>query len=322
MGMNDGQTPRRQQQERNRAPSTTIEYSVTLIDLYLGRLAHFQLSRDVFCSHCQGSGAKPGYKAQDCIDCKGTGSQTKLASMGGGYVRTNYIDCPTCKGQGVRVKEKERCKKCKGEKVVKGKAKLNVTIEPGMRDGQKLVFKEQSDCVPGCKKAGNLIIQLRLKSHEEIIIRNNDLKVKAHITLSEALLGLDRAVFTHLDGRPIRVKTLTGHVIRPGDVCVLRGEGIPGWRGDRTGDLYIEWEIDFPNDHWLPQIESLKLASLLPPKRSDPSKEYGEVTGRVGEAVDEKEGESVFDGSTKGLGRVQQVILVKGKINEVRVKYI
>lgn len=243
MGMNDGAPPRRAQQERYRAPSTTIEYTVTLIDIYLGRLAHFQLSRNIFCPACEGSGAKPGCKAQHCIDCKGTGTQTKLASMGGGYVRTHHIDCPTCKGEGLKVKEKERCKKCKGEKVVKGKAKLDVTIEPGMRDGQRLIFKGQSDCVPGCKKAGNLIIQLKLQHHEEITVRNNDLLVKAHITLSEALLGLERAVFTHLDGRSIRVKTLQGNVIRPGDVCVLRKEGIPGWNGDRTGDLYIQVSI-------------------------------------------------------------------------------
>jgi len=240
MGMNDGHPPRRPKEQRNKAPSTTIEYSVTLTDLYLGRSAHFQLSRNVFCSHCEGSGAKPGFKAQECVDCKGTGNQSKLASMGGGYVRQHYIDCPTCKGEGFKVKEKEKCKKCKGAKVTQGKAKLNVDIQPGMRDGQKLVFKEQSDCVPGCKKAGNLIIQLKLKQHETIQVKNNDLKVQAHVTLSEALLGLDRAVFTHLDGRSIRVKTQHGNVIRPGDVCVLRLEGIPGYMGDRDGDLYIQ----------------------------------------------------------------------------------
>jgi DnaJ family protein A protein 2 len=124
--------------------------------------------------------------------------------------------------------------------VVKGKTKLDVEIKPGMRDGQKIVFKEQSDCVPGCIKAGNLVIQLQLTPHESITLQNNDLRVKAHITLSEALLGLERAVFTHLDGRSIRVASSPGGVIRPGDVCVVRKEGIPGYRGDRTGDLYIQ----------------------------------------------------------------------------------
>lgn len=80
---------------------------------------------------------------------------------------------------------------------------------------------------------------------------------------------------------------------------------------------YLQWEIDFPNDHWLPQIDSLKLASVLPPKRSDPSRDFGKVAGKVGEATDEKRGEEGINASTKGLGRVQEVGLVKGRSDEV-----
>ena len=81
-----------------------------------------------------------------------------------------------------------------------------------------------------------------------------------------------------------------------------------------------QWQIDFPNDHWLPQIDSLKLASVLPPKRSDPSKEYVLVQAKVGEAVDERtvRADGASDGSTKGLGRVQEVAPVKGRMEEVR----
>lgn len=80
--------------------------------------------------------------------------------------------------------------------------------------------------------------------------------------------------------------------------------------------LLQQWEIDFPNDHWLTQIDSLKLASVLPPKRSDPSKEYGKVAGIVGEATDENRGEAGIKASTKGFGSVQEVMLVKGKSEE------
>lgn len=79
----------------------------------------------------------------------------------------------------------------------------------------------------------------------------------------------------------------------------------------------LQWDIEFPRDHWLPQIDSLKLSSLLPPKRSDPSRQHTHVDGKVGEAVDEKdEEEGVAAGSTKGLGRVQDVTLVKGRSDE------
>jgi hypothetical protein len=68
----------------------------------------------------------------------------------------------------------------------------------------------------------------------------------------------------------------------------------------------------------LPQIEALKLSSLLPPKRSDPSKEYAAVFAKVGETVDDMKSQGGQSESTKGLGRVQEVSLVKGRADEVR----
>lgn len=159
-------------------------------------------------------------------------------------VSTRFVECASCKGEGIRVREKERCKRCKGSKLTSRRVKLDVDIQPGMRDGQRLVFREQSDCVPGCEKPGHLVMVLRLKPSETekaaaIEIQNNDMAVHASITLSEALLGFHRAVFTHLDGRAVRVRSRPGHVVRPGDVSVVRGEGMPGRHGARTGDLYI-----------------------------------------------------------------------------------
>ncbi|PWN38532.1 DnaJ-domain-containing protein [Meira miltonrushii] len=281
---------RRARRERKQAPATTLNYTVTLEDLYMGRETHFQVSHDIFCPTCQGSGAKPGLKAQECVECSGSGSKTKLQSMGNGYVRQMYVDCTSCKGVGMRVRERDRCKRCKGSQTVKAKAKLDVKIFPGMRDGQKLVFREQADCVPGCKKPGHMILTLKLRKHDSIQVNNNDLLTEAIITLSESLLGLNRTVFTHLDGRSIRIETKKGEVIRPGDVCVLRGEGIPGYLSARTGDLYIKWNIEFPPDDWLSGIDALKLSGLLPPKRSDPAKNHTLVDGKVSQKVTSTKG--------------------------------
>lgn len=38
-----------------------------------------------------------------------------------------------------------RCKKCKGEKTTKAKSQLNVRIEKGMRDGERIVFEGEGD---------------------------------------------------------------------------------------------------------------------------------------------------------------------------------
>ena len=55
-------------------------------------------------------------------------------------------------GDEYSVKGSRRCKKCKGEKVVKEKTRQEVRIERGMSDGQRIVLagagdQEVSDCV-------------------------------------------------------------------------------------------------------------------------------------------------------------------------------
>jgi DnaJ family protein A protein 2 len=213
--------------------------------------------------------------------------------------------------------------------VIRSRAKLDVDIVPGMRDGQRLVFRERGDAVASCKRPGHLIIVLRLHGHPDIELRNNDLLTDAPITLSEALLGVNRAVFTHLDGRSIRVRSRAGQVIRPNDVCVLRGEGLPGYgESARTGDLYIKWTIEFPTDGWLSQLDALKLSSLLPPKRGDPSHDFKAVHGKVERRKDDENhdqhseeashGTSAASGA--GLGYVQDVEIVAGKMDEVSEK--
>jgi len=164
-----------------------------------------------------------------------------------------------------------------------------------------------------------MILILKLRKNDSIQVSNNDLLTEATITLSEALLGLHRTVFTHLDGRSIRVETKKGEVIRPGDVCVLRGEGLPGYKGDRTGDLYIKWNIEFPPDDWLSQIDALKLSGLLPPKRSDPAKNHTIVEGKISQSKHDSKDEEEEDSAAKssqGLGFVQEVNTTKGRLDE------
>ena len=43
--------------------------------------------------------------------------------------------------------EKDRCQKCNGQKVVRDRKILEVHIEKGMKDGQKIVFRGESNQV-------------------------------------------------------------------------------------------------------------------------------------------------------------------------------
>lgn len=76
-----------------------------------------------------------------CSDCSGKG----MSSVASDCHVTSYI--------GTKIKEEDKCDTCKGKQLVKDKKVLEVHIEKGMRDGQKIVFAGESDqavCVIGC----------------------------------------------------------------------------------------------------------------------------------------------------------------------------
>ena len=53
--------------------------------------------------------------------------------------------CQDCQGKGETIKEEDKCDTCKGKKVVKDKKILEVHVDRGMREGQKITFTGESD---------------------------------------------------------------------------------------------------------------------------------------------------------------------------------
>jgi len=55
--------------------------------------------------------------------------------------------CSECHGQGERIDPKLRCKKCNGRKVVRERKILEVSVDKGMEDGQRITFGGEGDQV-------------------------------------------------------------------------------------------------------------------------------------------------------------------------------
>lgn len=77
--------------------------------------------------------------------------------------------CNECKGTGETISDRDRCTQCKGEKVVQEKKVLEVVVEKGMQNGQKITFPGEADesvCIAIeykiCIQTLNWIMGLRL----------------------------------------------------------------------------------------------------------------------------------------------------------------
>ena len=249
-------------------------YEVTLEELYKGKNTRFSSTKMVICGHCHGSGGKEKAKPKTCDACKGSGMQQKLQPVGPGLVSPVTVSCGVCNGAGRFFKDKDRCKKCKGQRTQQTKKMLELYIPPGSRQGEHIVLTGEADQHPDQTEPGDIIFELREIPHDIFTRAGADLAADMEITLAEALTGLDRVVLEHLDERGIHVKTPKGQVLRPDQVLKVSGEGMPQKRSDSKGDLYLEVKIDFPKDGWLKDSagDMDRLRDLLPKGNISPIK--------------------------------------------------
>ncbi|XP_053600125.1 dnaJ homolog subfamily A member 2-like [Plodia interpunctella] len=254
---------------RSRGPArgedTIHPLKVSLEDMYVGKTAKLQLSKNVICGPCKGIGGKPG-SVVSCKDCHGQGIKVSYQQIAAHMTRQFQSRCPTCHGQGEIINEKDRCPKCKGKKVLNETKILEVHIEKGMRENQKIYFRGEGDQQPDTQP-GDVIIVLQQKPHE-VFQRTgqDDLVMKHEITLTEALCGFEFVV-KHLDGRDLLVKHAPGDVIKPGDLKGILGEGMPQYKNPfEKGNLYIKFDVIFPENNFAPEEKLKEIESILPPR--------------------------------------------------------
>ncbi|KAI0297243.1 hypothetical protein B0F90DRAFT_916795 [Multifurca ochricompacta] len=276
--------------KRNKGEDTVVPYEVKLEDLYNGKTVRVNMEKEVECGVCKGSGAKGNAKSKKCVTCEGKGWKHVYSQVSTVRIATSRAPCTDCHGTGEILREKDRCKKCKGEKVVKEKTRQEVHVERGMPDGQRIVLAGAGDQEPGLPP-GDVIFVLKTQRHKSFERSGSDLLATVSITLSEALLGFDRIVINHLDGRGVRVASPPSKVINSGTTIILRNEGMPTYKNpDMRGNLYIVLEVEMPGEDWMSTIDQevlchvfracfvflpmsnllfQALGALLPPKKAD-----------------------------------------------------
>ncbi|KAI9856515.1 MAG: hypothetical protein M1813_008893 [Trichoglossum hirsutum] len=276
-------TPRKGRDEEKK-------YEVTLEELYKGKTTKFASTKNVICNVCKGSGGKEKAKPKTCATCHGRGYTQGLRSVGPGLVTQESVTCNSCKGAGKLFKERDRCRKCKGDRVIEKTNFLEIYIPRGSKQGDRIVLSGEADQEPD-QEPGDLIFVLSEIEHEKFTRAGPDLTAPLEITLAESLCGFSRIVLKHLDGRGIHINHPRGHVLRPSQVLKVPGEGMPIKKSDAKGDLYLVVDVTFPDDGWLKTDDdatAMKLKELLPkPEKPILAETVDEVEYEAGANLEE-----------------------------------
>ena len=234
---------------------------VSLEDLYNGKTVKLAINRQVLVG-----------ESSVCPECDGQGVVIELRQIALGMVQQVQRRCTNCNGTGyVGETKKER-------KV------LEVMIDKGMRNGQKVVFRGMADEKPNMEP-GDINFIVQEKEHSLFKRKGADLLITKTLSLNEALCGFEFVV-KHLDGREIVIKSKPGEVIKPETngsapyVKIVSGEGMPSHGNPFVhGNLYVLFRVEFPADNELSDdtINILKAALPNPCMEVDYDQETAEI---------------------------------------------
>jgi len=250
--------------KENKGKDVIHQMSVTLEDLYNGSVRKLALQKNVICDSCAGKGGKEG-AVQKCTTCRGSGTQVLMNQLGPGMYQQIHTSCRDCQGAGERINPKDMCKTCQGRKIVHERKILEVHVDKGMDDGQKITFYGEGDQSPGLEP-GDIIIILEEREHSTFRRKDMDLYMKMDISLSEALCGFKRTVKT-LDNRTLVITSHPGDVIKPNAVKCVLNEGMPMYKNPfEKGRLIIQFNIKFPENGDIDVNRLPELEKILPPR--------------------------------------------------------
>lgn len=257
----------RQPQGPRKGQSLRVPLKCTLEDLYNGRTFKRKITHDVICQTCKGKGTKSGKGAEKCKKCQGAG-YIVITQRQGMYMMQRQVQCPECHGAGEVIPESDKCKTCRGAKVVSEEKVLEIIVQPGMKNGESLVFAGESDQAPGMV-AGDVIFVIQTVDHKTFKRQGNDLLIEQTIGLKDALSGYAMRL-KQLDGRELYIETQ--EVIQPDSYMKVTDEGFPIKHTGQHGDLYIHFFVKLPTTKEVaPYLEKLKDA--LPGQVNTPMKD-------------------------------------------------
>jgi DnaJ-class molecular chaperone len=149
--------------------------------------------------------------------------------------------CDVCFGSGID--RGELCYACGGSGSVMRRAKIEVDIPAGIREGQKVRVAGKGQPGRDGGKPGDVLLKVRIKPDRDFAFEHNDLRTDVEAPLYTAMLGGEVVVRTLTSKVALTIppETQNGKVFR------LRGQGWPtAINSKERGDLLVRVQVKLP----------------------------------------------------------------------------
>lgn len=226
---------------RTEGRDMNIGLRVTLEEVATGVSKSIAYDRLATCDDCHGTGLGEDGRKVSCPNCNGTGrvvtvQQTFLGNM------QSASPCPECQGMGTKVENP--CPECEGQGRVPDRQHLDVKVPAGIRDGQQLRLANMGEAGAMGADSGDLIVNIRVMPHDFFQRDGDNLHAAATINMVQAALGAQITIDGILEDEVVEVRIPEG--CQNGQVIRVRNHGMPKFRSENRGDLYMHLTVEIP----------------------------------------------------------------------------
>lgn len=194
-----------------------------------------QVTTDVECKPCAGTGSADKTDPVTCSTCGGSGQVTRQQGF-----FTMAIPCAACGGSGQTIANP--CRSCSGNGVQKERRTVQVTVPPGVDSGVNLRLPNQGDKGRRGGPAGHMYVTIQVRPDPFFRRDGADVHVELPLKLSQAVLG-DHVTIPTLTGEA-ELKVPPG--TQPADTLVMRNKGIRRLNSSSHGHQYVHFKLQIP----------------------------------------------------------------------------
>ena len=230
----------RKQNGPKKGADLNLQLDITFEEAFLGVEKEIIINRNEECSHCHGTGARPGTSVTKCPECNGTGQVRQVQNTILGQMQTTRT-CATCHGSGEIIKEP--CDICRGKGKVRKQPKIKVKIPAGIDNGQTVVLRGEGE--PGEKggSKGDLYITVKIKRHSIYTRSGNNVICDIPISITQATLGAELEI-PMVDGSKEKYKI--PEATQTGTKFVIRNKGFKSVNSNVVGDFIFNVVVQTP----------------------------------------------------------------------------
>jgi len=231
-GFGGGGRQRREQELRT--PNVDVPIQLTLEQMYSGATFEVSYIRQVLCMQWE-------MCMKNAPECQSPGIKVKRQQIAPGFVQQVQQRDERCVARGKMWSQ--NCSECKSQTEAE-KIELTVDVFKGIRDGEAISFEDVADEKPGYK-AGDLNFVVMEQDHPDYNREGDNLYMTKAIPLVDALTGFS-LTFKQLDG--LEFSITIDDIVECDEVLRIPGKGMPRRSGRGFGDLFMTFEVDFPDE--------------------------------------------------------------------------